>query len=183
VHQNRLRVTRRSRNPLFLATIVVAVVTALWAIALYQHFQAYYRIFGVHHEVLRDYQGPNVVYAAHKYQSEKPPSDWYMPEELGIYRITEYGENGWLHIAVIREEEPFPLQEEQPIFKYKDKFYQVSPLWATPALPEPWWVWGNGPILAGIGMILIFAWIILVAEWGKARKPSHACNQVVLMNV
>jgi hypothetical protein len=75
----------------------------------------------------------DVVYGAFEYDSE--PSDWYTPEDLGIFSIIELGE-GWLHVAVSKEDEPFPLQEEQPIFKYKDKFYQVSELWVTPGLPE-----------------------------------------------
>jgi hypothetical protein len=77
-----------------------------------------------------------VLYGAFEYESETPPTDWYTPEQLGIYDVIEYGENASLHIAVDREKEPFPLQSENPIFLYKDKFYQVSPLWAGYGLPE-----------------------------------------------
>jgi len=157
----------RYRNQLLLATIIVMAVTVIWAFALYQHLQAYHRKFVGHREVLMDFHGNGAVYAAYEYESETLPSEWYMPEELGIYEIIEYGENRFLQIAVIREEEPFPLQEEQPIFKYKDKFYQVSLLWVTLGLPEPWWTWGNGSILMGTGMILILAWIILVTAGGR----------------
>jgi len=79
-----------------------------------------------------------VLYAAFEYEGDAPPAERYTPEQLGIYHVIEYGENGsyWLHIAVDREKEPFPLQEKQPVFLYEDKLYQVSPRWITPGLPE-----------------------------------------------
>lgn len=153
----------RYRNWLLLATTIVMAVTVIWAFALYQHLQAYNRNFVGHREVLMDYHGNGIVQVAYGYESETLPSVWHLPEELGIYEIIEYGENGFLQIICMHS-----LQEEQPIFKYKDKFYQVSPLWATLGLREPWWTWGNGSILMGIGMILILAWIILATEWRKA---------------
>ncbi|UCC34027.1 MAG: hypothetical protein JSW53_03240 [Candidatus Bathyarchaeota archaeon] len=170
MHQSGPRaVGRRSR--LLLATIFILAVTVVWAIALYQHLQAYNRHFLGHREVLMDFQGNGVVYRAYEYESETPPPEWYTPEELGIYEIIEYGEFHFLTIKCIQF-----LQEEQPIFKYKDKFYKVPPLELIrcdlPGLREPWWTWGNGSILMGLGMILIIAWIILVAEWQKALKPS-----------
>lgn len=171
MHQNRLEVLRRYRSQLLLATIIVTAVTVIWAIALYQHLQAYNGKFVGHREVLMDFQGNGVVHVAYDYESETLPSEWYLPEELGIYEIIEYGENGFLQIKGSHS-----LQEEQPIFKYKDKFYQVSPLWVTLGLPEPWWTWGNGSILMGIGMILILAWIILVTAWQKALKRIHGRN-------
>jgi hypothetical protein len=83
------------------------------------------------------YPHRHVLYAAFEYEGDTPPTEWYTPEQLGICDAIEYEENGsWLHIAVDREKEPFPLQEKQPVFLYKDKFYQVSPLWVTPGLPE-----------------------------------------------
>ncbi|MCK4482466.1 hypothetical protein KAU55_04520, partial [Candidatus Bathyarchaeota archaeon] len=71
-----------------------------------------------------------VGYAAFRYKADIPPTDWYMPEQLGIWNVIEYGENGFeLHIAVDLAKEPFPLQSA--IFPYKDKFYQVSSRWVT----------------------------------------------------
>ena len=120
---------RRGRKLLSLATIIVTAVTVLWAIAFYQHLQAYYRIWGVHHEVIRDFQGYCVVYAAYEYESVALPPDWYMPDVLGICEVIEHGEGGFLQIVVAKEAEPFQLQIEQPVLRYKDEFYQVSPLW------------------------------------------------------
>jgi hypothetical protein len=108
-----------------------------------------------------------VLYAAFEYEGETPPTEWYTPEQLGIYGVIEYGENSsyWLHIAVDREKEPFPLQEKQPIFLYKDKYYQVSPLWATPGLPESVKQWQ-----IPIGGILGAGWAftgILFLKWRR----------------
>ena len=36
----------------------------------------------------------DIVYAAFEYESETPPTNWYTPEQLGIFNIMEYGENG-----------------------------------------------------------------------------------------
>jgi len=77
-----------------------------------------------------------VSYAAYEFKSDMLPAEWYIPEQLGIYEVYEYQGGAWLHIAVDRESEPFPLQEKQPIFMYKDKFYQVSADWATPAVGD-----------------------------------------------
>ena len=133
------------------------VVTIVWAVALYQHLQIYNRYFVGHREVLTDFQGNGVVNGAYVYESQTSPSKWYLPRELGIYEIIEYGENDFLQIKCVDS-----LQQEQPIFKYKDKFYQVSPLWITLGLQEPWWTWGNGPVIMGMGIILIVAWIAFV---------------------
>ena len=106
-----------------------------------------------------------VLYGAFEYESETPPTDWYTPEQLGIYDVIEYGENdSWLHIAVDREKEPFPLQSENPIFLYQDKFYQVSPLWVTPGLPEgvkQWQILIGGALGAG--------WVFTGALFFKRR--------------
>lgn len=81
-------------------------------------------------------RSPKPLYAAFEYESETPLASWYTLEQLGIVNVIEYEENGWIHIEVDREKEPFPLQSELPIFLYQDKFYQVSPLWVTPGLPK-----------------------------------------------
>ncbi|MGD8545920.1 MAG: hypothetical protein PVH12_07070, partial [Candidatus Bathyarchaeota archaeon] len=77
----------------------------------------------------------HVMYAAIEYESAIPPTDWYTPGQLGIVNIIER-EGRWLHTVVDKEKEPFPLQRINPIFLYKEEFYQVSSLWATPSLPR-----------------------------------------------
>src|SRR4030043_1523211 len=95
-----------------------------------------------------------VVYAADRYQGDVPLTKWYTPEQLGIDHVIDYKEsNSWLQIAVDRRREPFPLQKETPVFLYKDRFYHVSPLWATPGAPE-----GSGWQIP-IGAILGAGWI------------------------
>lgn len=107
-----------------------------------------------------------VLYGAFEYESETPPTDWYTPEQLGIYAVTELGENGSsLHIAVDREKEPFPLQSENPIFLYKDKFYQVSPLWVTPGLPESVKQW-QIPLGVALGACWAFTGVLFL-KWRK----------------
>jgi hypothetical protein len=109
----------------------------------------------------------DVVYAAFEYESETTPTNWYMPEQLGIVKIIEYEENGsWLHIVVDPKQEPFPLQEEQPIFLYNSTFYQVSPLWVTPGLPESVKQWQ-----IPIGGVLGVGWVLTGAIFLKERKP------------
>ena len=105
-----------------------------------------------------------VLYGAFEYESETPPTDWYTPEQLGIYEVIELGES-WLHIAVDREKEPFPLQSENPIFLYKDKFYQVSSLWTTPGLPESVKQW-QMPIGGALGVCWIFTGVLFL-KWRK----------------
>ena len=108
----------------------------------------------------------DVVYAAFEYESETSPTNWYTPEQLGIVKIIEYGENGsyWLHIVVDPKQEPFPLQEEQPIFLYNSTFYQVSPLWVTPGLPESVKQWQ-----IPIGGVLGVGWVLTGALSLKGR--------------
>lgn len=107
-----------------------------------------------------------VLYGAFEYGSETPATDWYTPEQLGIYDILEQGENdSWLHIAVDREKEPFPLQSENPIFLYNDKLYYVSPLWVTPGLPESVKQW-QIPIGGALGAGWVFIGILFL-KWRK----------------
>jgi len=98
-----------------------------------------------------------VAHTAVKYESETPPAEWYTPEQLGIVELVYYEENcTWLHAVVDREKEPFPLQEEQSIFKYKDKFYQISPLWTTPGLSES----AKGQLIGG-GVLVGSGWVFI----------------------
>jgi len=107
-----------------------------------------------------------VGYAAFRYKADTPPSDWYTPEQLGIYYVIEYGENAsGLHIAVDLAKEPFPLQNENPIFLYKDKFYRVSSLWVTFSSRRT----VRWPILI-VGGALGAGWIIIGVLFLKWRK-------------
>jgi len=107
-----------------------------------------------------------VLYAAFKYEADTSPSEWYTLEQLGICDVIEYVENGsWLHIAVDREKEPFPLQSENPIFLYKDEFYQVSSLHVTPALPEGIKNW-QIPVGGALGIGWVFTGVLFL-RWMK----------------
>jgi hypothetical protein len=106
-----------------------------------------------------------VLYGADKYEGDIPPTEWYTMEQLGICDVTEYGNGSWLHIAVDLEKEPFPLQEETPIFLYKDTWYQVSPLWGTPGLSESTTQWQ-----IPIGGVLGVGWVLTGALFLKLRK-------------
>lgn len=97
---------------------------------------------------------PYVVYAAYEYK--KPPSKWYTPEELGIAKIIEVGEEGSaVEVVVDREKEPFPLQGSKAIFLYKGRFYIFSDRWVTFALPEYVKRWGF-PMGGALGTGWIF---------------------------
>ena len=107
-----------------------------------------------------------VIYAADRYQGDIPPIKWYTPEQLGIDHVIDYKEScSWLQIAVDRQREPFPLQKETPVFLYKDRFYQVSPLWVTPGVPQ-----GSGwqiPIGATLGAGWICVGVVFFKRRGK----------------
>jgi hypothetical protein len=136
------------------ALISMAVLTAIYAsVVVYANVSSNY---------------DEVVYTAVRYESETPPAYWYTAEQLGIVEVIEYGENdsSWLHIRVDPEKEPFPLQHELPIFIYKDKFYQVSPLSATPSLPESVIQW-QIPVGGALGAGWILSGVVTI----KWRKP------------
>ena len=114
-----------------------------------------------------------IVHAAFEYESETPPTEWYTPEQLGIVKIIEYGENNtyWLHVVVDREKEPFPIlelqEEELPIFKYKDNFYQISAFWVTPGLSES----AKGQLIGG-GVLVGLGWVFTGVLFLKGRKEE-----------
>jgi len=115
---------------------------------------------------------PYVGYAAVKYEGDTPPTEWYTSEQLGIVHVIEYAENSsWLHIVVDREKEPFPLQENQPVFLHKDKFYQVSPLWMDLGLPESVKQW-QIPIGAALGAGWIFTGTLFL-KWRKKNGKNN----------
>ena len=113
----------------------------------------------------------DVLYAADLYESEIPPPIWNTTEQLGIVEVIDYGygENAtWVHINVDKEREPFPLQEVQPIFQYKGKFYKVSPLWMMPGLPRNLLQQPAGAVFCGIG------WCATGILWLNWRKEDEA---------
>jgi hypothetical protein len=130
--------------------ILMAILTAIYAsVVVYAY---------AHSNLIHD-----VVYAA--YECEISPTDWYTPEELGIVKIIELGENAdCLQIVVDQEKEPFPLQSENPIFLYKDKFYRVSSRWVTfvPEIINNWQI----PIAGALGTGWLFSGVLFL----KGRK-------------
>jgi len=62
-------------------------------------------------------------YLATLYKAE--PGKWYYPEELGIIHITERNETH-LSVSIPDELDSGDLDVRKPIFKYKDRFYQIQ---------------------------------------------------------
>ncbi len=116
------------------------------------------------------FTSPGVVYGAHLYTSVTPPSIWYTRDQLGIVGIREFGPDEYLQLQIIvdQEKEPFPLQREQPIFLYKDRFFQVSSHWVTPGLPDSSTL--HWQILAG--SVLGAGWVFVGALFIKWRKKE-----------
>jgi hypothetical protein len=136
---------------LVLASIVLAIVTVAYIVAL------------VYGNATNQYL---VSYGAFEYKSA--PSVWYMPEQLGIVSFTEHGQNGtiWLEVGVDPSKEPLPLQEYQPIFKYEEKFFQISDAWVTPGLPRYSKGW-QIPLGIGVGTSWMIAGILILRERRK----------------
>ncbi|MBS7632948.1 hypothetical protein KEJ15_04910 [Candidatus Bathyarchaeota archaeon] len=96
----------------------------------------------------------STAYGVDLYTGESPPPVWYTPEDLGI--IDYYpDENCFSHVIVDKSKEPFPLQEVQPMFLYKDKFYQVSALWTAYPVPKNLPQQPVGAIACGAGWLAI----------------------------
>jgi len=53
------------------------------------------------------------------------PSGWFYPEDLGIIQIIEKNTTS-LAVSIPTELDTGGLETEKPIFKYKDKFYQIQ---------------------------------------------------------
>lgn len=109
--------------------------------------------------------GHEVLYTAFEYGLQQLPTEWYAPEQLGIVEIIEYEETGTLHVVVDRRMEPFPLQAEQPVFKYKEKFYVISEHWVTLSIFLT--VKQYEMLVAGV---LGLGWIFVGAFFIKERK-------------
>jgi len=112
----------------------------------------------------------DVLYAAVLYESEIPPPVWNTTEQLGIVEVIEYENTTSVHINVDLEKAPFPLQEVQPIFQYKGKFYKVSPLWMGYPVPLNLPQQPFGAVSCGIG------WLGIGILWLKWRKEDEATN-------
>ncbi|MBS7270754.1 MAG: hypothetical protein KIH10_18190, partial [Candidatus Freyarchaeota archaeon] len=59
--------------------------------------------------------------------NEDQPIQWFNPEDLGITKIIDYGAEKpqTIHVVVPLERDPGNLTSWNPIFKYKDRFYQI----------------------------------------------------------
>ncbi len=106
---------------------------------------------------------------------KREPSQWYYPEELAIidYLDNDGNFDNGFWIVVDRGKEPFNLQAENPVFKLNGKFYQVSSLWATPA------VMGRSPDVAVVGgavgiSIGWFATGMIYYRWRKYERAVFA---------
>jgi hypothetical protein len=115
----------------------------------------------------------DVVYNAGLYTSLTPPSIWYTRDQLGIVGVMEYGPDDSLQLQIVvnLEKEPFPLQREQPIFLYKDRFFRVTPFRVTPNLESTKeWHTRRWQILMGVALGV--GWIsvgVLLIKWRKKK--------------
>jgi len=109
-----------------------------------------------------------IVLAAEELETQ--PSSWYTPEELGIISIAEkQGFPGLLSIGVPPEKDWERLQGEQPVFKYKDEFYQILPVWVdTIYIPHPVLQY-KIPIGAAVGTGWILIGALIFREKRKIR--------------
>lgn len=139
------------------AVIVMTIITVIAAIAIvgivYANANSSYNNV--------DYN--EVVLAADELETQ-PPS-WKTPEELGIIEIKE--QQGWVQVLVPKEKAD-QLQEEQPVFKHNDKFYQISGLWVTPGLPES----VVTPAIAGIVGVTGVGWVYVGALFLRERRKT-----------
>jgi hypothetical protein len=103
------------------------------------------------------------------------PEEWYTPEQLGIVKIIGYTEDTtWIQV-VYGDQGPLVNPDEEPIFKYKDKFWQISHFYVTPALPEEVKRW-QVPIGGAISVGWIFTGIVFL----KVRKNSNLLLRLLL---
>lgn len=82
-----------------------------------------------------------VILYAFKY--EGTPSLWYTPEELNITDIKEHRNttgSTYLLAFNVPEEYANKLQQERPVFKYKDEFYQIFGGWVTVYDRDYYWL-------------------------------------------
>jgi len=119
-----------------------------------------------------------VLYAAFECQPEPSDKVW-TKEQLGIIDVLEYGNEThfWLHITVDLQKEPFPLQEEEPIFKYKNKFFRVSPFWVTPGSPAETAKLLQIPFLG----VTVITWCITGVLYCKKKPENLALAGLVLL--
>jgi len=113
------------------------------------------------------YSADGWVLAADEYEGQ--PSSWYTPEELGM---TVYREgNGWVQVVVPYNVNCTELREQRPIFKYKDRFYQISESDITPAVYEETTRW---QILAVVvGACIATGWIYVGYLGLRKRRKGN----------
>lgn len=100
------------------------------------------------------------IYAAYKFENDTTGLEIYEPEELGIYKIYHYGVDDPTFINVVTVNDPFRAPGENPVFRYREAFYQI---------------WGYGhpgtididldPWQVAVGWILLI-WVIVLAIIG-----------------
>lgn len=138
-------------------TLLMAVATLVYVLAeVYAHVNSNDEIGGI-------------AYSAPLYRGETPPSVWYTPEELGAVEVVDFGyEDATIVWLVVPEgAEPFNLMEVKPIFKFKERFYQVSEFWHGYPVPKNLPQYPVGVGLIGTG------WCITGFIYWKKREKTY----------
>ncbi|MBS7632420.1 hypothetical protein KEJ15_02195 [Candidatus Bathyarchaeota archaeon] len=96
-------------------------------------------------------------------------STYYTPERLGIMEIEEYGNGSTLFVTF--ESRILSLPANNPVFKYKDAFYQIN-------IPSAIFLPGRSkpipiqPILIG-GLLVAMGWLITLVVFLKKQKGEQ----------
>jgi hypothetical protein len=142
---------------------IVKILSILMAIATVIYVGT--EVYAYNHNPLNG----GIAYSATLYEGEIPPPHWYTPEQLGAVFVADYGDENatvvWL--VVPPGNEPFPLREVKPIFKYKERFYQVSELCIGYPVPSNLPQQPVGAVSCGIG------WLATGILWLKWRKEDE----------
>ncbi len=121
---------------------------------------------------LSDDIGGKVVYWAKKYEGT-PPLNYSKPEELGISKVIHHGYDDPDGIDIVILNEPFPLRERQPIFKWNERFYQISdepgPFYKSSPCPQVQVVMKS---MQATGSIILVGWLIIVYYHLKEKKVN-----------
>lgn len=132
-----------------------------------------FMVMAIHPNTISQAENPDSslngkMYAANRLDQE--PHVWYLPEDIGIIKVIDYGHANatWVHVVVA--DEPFPLDVELPCFRYNDNFYKISCYHVTPASSAG----GLGiPLYLVLGLLL---WMIATAlffyELRRRNKQS-----------
>ena len=112
--------------------------------------------------------------AAFLYHGE--PEEWYTPEQLGIVKICGYSEDAnWIQV-VYGDQGSLVNPDEQPIFKYNGKFWQISKLHVTPGLPEEAKKWQ-----VPIGGMIAVGWVFTGIVFFKSKRRAIAVSLSLLI--